>query len=59
MELKLSEQEQKLLLALLESDLGELRVEVRRTDDAAYRARLHKDESCLRGLIERVHAMAA
>ena len=56
MELKLSEKEQRLLLKV---DLGELRVEVRRTEDASYRARLHEDEICLRGLIEKTENLAA
>ncbi len=59
MELTLSERERQLLLELLEGDLGELRVEVRRTEDAAYRDRLHEDEACLRGLIERMQSLAA
>ena len=59
MELTLSDRERSLLLELLEGDLGELRVEIRRTEDAAYRARLHQDEDCLRGMIERVQGLAA
>ena len=59
MELPLSERERALLLELLESDLGELRVEIRRTEDADYRARLHDDEDCLRALIERMQRIAA
>lgn len=59
MELILSETERQLLLELLQGDLGEIRVEVRRTEDAAYRTRLHEQESCLRGLIERMQSQAA
>ena len=57
MELALSERERELLLKLLEEQLGELRVEARRTETPAYREHLQEDEDCLRQLVERLRAL--
>jgi hypothetical protein len=48
--LELSQEERAELLRLLDEDLSDLHVEIRRTEAMDYRAQLTRQESILRGL---------
>jgi hypothetical protein len=52
--LTLDAQEKAYLESLLDSDLRETRVEVRRTDTPAFHDELHQRENLIRGLLERL-----
>jgi hypothetical protein len=54
MDLTLKPDDRKLLLALLESALADLRVEVRHTRTSSYRAPLKDEEKLLIGLLDRL-----
>jgi len=58
MELKLNPDERELLLGVLERELRETRVEVRRTETASFRDGLVHDEDVLRGLIDKLRSEA-
>jgi hypothetical protein len=47
------------LLRVLESALGEVRVERRRTDDLAYRDVVGREEAVLRGLLDKLRRARA
>lgn len=49
--LELNEEEQRILADLLETDIGELRMEIANTDNAAYREMLKHRERVLRRLL--------
>lgn len=58
MEFEFSPEERELLVRLLESALGEMRVEVRHTETAEYRERLRLEETRLKALLERLRTAA-
>lgn len=58
MQLDLSPEERDLLIRLVESALGEARVEVRHTQIAQYRERVRGEETQLKELLERLRAAA-
>jgi hypothetical protein len=55
MQFPLTAEEATLLTRVLESALGELRVEVRRTDTRSVHDELKRDEEQIRDLLERLH----
>jgi len=54
MKLELSAEERDLLVRLLEREVGDLRVEVRRTGRPALRDELKREEALIRDLAERL-----
>jgi hypothetical protein len=59
MQLELSTDERDLLARLIEREIGETRVEARRTATREFHDRLQRDEASLRALLERLQAAAA
>jgi hypothetical protein len=52
--LSLTDEEREELLNLVEHSLGEVRVERRRTDTLGYQNEVRREESVLRGLLEKL-----
>jgi len=56
---ELSESEQSVLVEVLERELGELRVEIRRTSERAFHDTLVAKEGVVRELLDRLRAAEA
>jgi len=59
MQLELSADERDLLKRLIEREIGETRVEARRSATREFHDQLQRDEASLRTLLERLQAPAA
>jgi hypothetical protein len=55
--LHITDEEQRTLLNVLEEDLKELSVEIRRADRIDCRQVLHHEESILQGLVDKLQAL--
>lgn len=56
--LPLSEEERTLLLAMMEHELGEVRVEAHHTDNLEYRQSVIRREELIRGLLAKLQGQA-